>query len=93
MDFLRKNGQMLSKVVFLEWTRFLEKLNKGLPMLTSKIEKDESRRGSLVKYRKILREHFQQTDCFYCDKVLVPQKIMSIISYLGHTFSKTKFGT
>lgn len=54
--------------MILEWARFLEKINRGLPMLISKIEREETHRSSLVGPYKILRKYFYR--CFYCGDLL-----------------------
>lgn len=56
------------KAIILEWAKFLEKINRGLPMLIAKIEKEESQRGSLEGPYKTLRKYFDT--CFYCDSPL-----------------------
>jgi hypothetical protein len=66
--FFRENYILLYKAIILEWSRFLEKINRGLPMLISKIESDEIFRKSLEGPYKILRKHFHV--CFYCEEKL-----------------------
>lgn len=63
-EFFKSNHRILSMAVLLEWAKFLERINKSLPMLVAKIEQDEMHRESLVKYRKIYLEH--TSHCFYC---------------------------
>lgn len=63
-DFFRRNGDILYKLVFFEWAKFLERTNGSLPMLISKVEQDELQRGALISYRN---KYLQYTDhCFYC---------------------------
>ena len=38
MSFFKRHDVMLNKAVTLEWARFLEKLNRGVPELIAKIE-------------------------------------------------------
>ena len=65
--------------MILEWARFLEKINSGLPQLISKIEGITPQRSSLEKYRIILSKYFQ--NCFYCEDTLTKEnKNMSHIS-------------
>ncbi len=62
--FFKENYPILSKAITLEWAKFLEKINIGLPMLISKIEGQQRQRGSLEKFKIILAKHFDR--CFYC---------------------------
>jgi HNH endonuclease len=68
LRFFRENHTFLYKAIILEWSRFLEKINRGLPMLISKVESDETRRNSLEAPYKILRKYVDK--CFYCDNPL-----------------------
>lgn len=63
-DFFRNNHVILSMAILSEWAKFLEKINKSLPMLVAKIEQVKPHRGSLVRYRNIYLEH--TCHCFYC---------------------------
>ena len=72
-EFFQKYNALLLKVVVLEWTKFLERANTSLPLLASKIEKDEIKRGSLTEFRKIYLEHTDH--CFYCCKRLESGRI------------------
>lgn len=67
-DFFKNNHKILSMAVLSEWAKFLEKINKSLPMLVAKIEQDEMRRESLVKFRKMYMNH--ENHCFYCGSKL-----------------------
>ncbi len=72
-EFFQKYDAMLSKVVTLEWTKFLERANTSLPLLASKIEKDEAKRRSLTAFRNIYLKHTDH--CFYCCNRLEPGRI------------------
>lgn len=63
-DFFKSNHVILSMAILSEWAKFLEKINKSLPMLVAKIEQDEIRRGPLGPYRDMYLEH--TCHCFYC---------------------------
>lgn len=63
-EFFKNNHRILSMAVLSEWAKFLERINKSLPMLVAKIEQDEMHRESLVKYRKMYLEY--ASHCFYC---------------------------
>lgn len=67
-EFLVNNHAILSRVVLAEWAKFLERANKTLPMLVSKIEHVDSRRGSLAAFLREYRDHFDS--CFYCGNTL-----------------------
>ena len=66
--FFKKNNILIKKAVNLEWARYLEKLNLGVPKLIQKTEGENIARTSLVKYRKVLKPFFK--NCFYCQKQL-----------------------
>lgn len=52
----------------MEWAKFLEKLNIGLPKIITKTEGKNMKRGSLTQYRQILDPFFKE--CFYCKRQL-----------------------
>ena len=62
-SFFRENNSILSEAVLFRWAKFLEPIN-NLPMLMAKVERDESRRGSLTGVRKEYLGH--TCHCFYC---------------------------
>ena len=64
LSFLKEEYEVLSKVLILEWAKFLEKTN-FTPRLISKIElMKDPKRNSLNKYKKVLLE--MESQCFYC---------------------------
>ena len=67
-EFFKRYNQWLLKSVILEWARFLEKLNVGLPKIIAKTEGRNTKRGSLTTYRKMLFPLFKE--CFYCGEQL-----------------------
>jgi len=69
LEFFHLNNKVLMKAVFLEWSKFLEKINT-LPRLIAKVQSEAVKRKSLVAYRKIFRD---QKDCFYCHRTLDEQ--------------------
>jgi len=68
MAFLKKYHAVLLKAVILEWSRFLEQLNVGMPKIIAKTEGMNTVRRSLAKYRRRLEPLFER--CFYCGKTL-----------------------
>ena len=72
MIFFKKYNVGLKKDVSLEWARFLEKLNLGVPRLIAKTEGELVQRGNLSKYKKALQPFFK--NCFYCNNQLKPGK-------------------
>ncbi len=68
IQFFKRYNAVLLKAVILEWAKFLEKLNIGLPKIITKTEGKNMSRKSLTKFRKSLEPHFK--DCFYCKKLL-----------------------
>lgn len=68
LSFFKEEYEVLSKVLILEWAKFLEKTN-FTPRLISKIElMKDPKRNSLNKYRKVLME--MESKCFYCGSSL-----------------------
>lgn len=65
LRFFKENHIFLLKAVILEWARFLEQINNGLPKLISKIERYEVPRSSLGKFKALLSIYFDT--CFYCN--------------------------
>ena len=63
-EFFHKNYSVLSRVVLLEWAKFLEKINGSLPRLIAKIASENNMRGDLTKYRRMYRGY--TSHCFYC---------------------------
>ena len=68
IEFFKKYNPVLKKAVNLEWARFLEKLNLGVPRLIQKTEGEIIPRTALGKYRKALEPFFK--NCFYCQNQL-----------------------
>ena len=66
LSFFKDNYNVLTKAVFLEWSRFLEKINT-LPRIIEKVESEVVRRRALTSYQSIFRD---QRDCFYCNRRL-----------------------
>jgi 5-methylcytosine-specific restriction endonuclease McrA len=66
LSFFKNNYNVLTKAVFLEWSRFLEKINT-LPRIIEKVESEEVKRRRLAEYEKIFCD---QSDCFYCNRRL-----------------------
>lgn len=72
LQFFREHYSLLYKAVILEWAKFLERINHGLPMLISKIEGEARFRRSLDNYKLILGQFFDR--CFYCNNLLPIEK-------------------
>lgn len=70
--FFKQFYPLLLNSVILEWAKFLEKINKNLPKLISKIENEDVPRTSLKKYEKALTPFFK--NCFYCNDLLESKK-------------------
>ena len=66
LEFFYENYTCLSKMLLLEWTKFLENIN-SVPRLIDKIESYETKRTSLKKYVKIFKDF---RSCFYCNTSL-----------------------
>lgn len=75
-EFLCKHKIIIEKLNYYEWARFLEKVNedKTADHILTKIDAS-SKRNNLSDYRQILFEEFENKKCFYCGKLLKPDKI------------------
>ncbi len=75
-EFLYKHKVMIEKLNYYEWARFLEKVNndKAADHILTKLD-ESSKRNNLSYYRRILFEEFENKTCFYCGKILKPDKI------------------
>lgn len=80
VKYFKETYHMLLKSITLEWAKFLEKLNKGLPMLISKIEGHIPDRGSLEKINQVLNIYFNR--CFYCNSVFPQDKRMIHVDHV-----------
>ncbi len=69
MNFLKRYNVALEKAVTLEWVRFIEQFNLGVPELIRKIEGKKEERKSTTKERKAL-EKANFRNCFYCNCTL-----------------------
>ena len=73
MRFFRQHNAPLKKSVTLEWTRFLEKFNIGMPKLVPKIEGSKIARNQ--PYANEAKSEFRRVGiekCFYCLNPLQP---------------------
>ena len=68
VKFFQRRNTVLMKAVILEWSKFLEKLNIGLPKIIAKTEGKNASRRSLARYKRLLKPFFD--NCFYCKKPL-----------------------
>ncbi len=66
-EFFSANYGLLLRVVLVEWTRYLERINT-IPKLVAKIEAAHVQRGSLINSRTVLLQH--SNHCFYCCSML-----------------------
>ncbi len=66
MNFLKRYNVVLEKAITLEWVRFIEQFNLGVPELIRKIEGRKEERKSTTKERRAL-EKAGFANCFYCN--------------------------
>ena len=62
--FFKNNNALLSRVVLADWAKFLERINGSLPRLVAKVEQDEAKRESLVRFKSAYSPYMDH--CFYC---------------------------
>jgi len=67
ISFFKRYNVSLNKAVTLEWARFLEEVNVGVPKLIAKIE-DKIPSRNLTPKRKLLKQ--VEENCFYCETPL-----------------------
>lgn len=68
-QFLTSHYSVIKNLTLGNWVKFTEKTNNS-PRLYQKISGD-AKRESLVKYDTFFSKDANQTNCFYCDKVLM----------------------
>lgn len=71
LEFFRENRVMAEGLVTLEWAKYLERVNGGLPSLVAKVERADARgRNSalLLRYRRAWSR--RTCHCFYCRGLL-----------------------
>lgn len=75
-EFICKHKVVIEKLNYYEWARFLERVNEEAVAVKLLDKIDESaKRNNLAAYRQILYEEFESKTCFYCGKLLSPDKI------------------
>ena len=79
IQFFKRYNTIILKAIILEWSRFLEKLNIGLPKIIAKTEGKNMRRIGLTKYKQLLQPFFD--DYFYCKKSLSKSRYRSRAYY------------
>lgn len=75
MKFFKRYHVVLQKAIILEWTRFVEQFNEGVPSLIEKIEGKQDERKNTAKERTILYKLFK--NCFYCNDILNAKPVPS----------------
>lgn len=88
MRVLRDNRAALHSMVILEWVRFLEKRNPGMPNMANKVECVMIGRRDQRKFLKMLEQFFD--NCFYCGEDLIRGKCTHVdhvipYDYIGDT--------
>lgn len=71
-DFLLKYKTEIESLNYYSWAKFLESVNEEhlLVGVLNKLELSTPQRSDLSIYREILRNEFEQNNCFYCGKKL-----------------------
>ncbi len=67
-EFLMKHKLEIEQLNYMAWAKFLERINRNIPQrqLIEKLEVATPKRRNLSVYRNILREEFEENNCFYC---------------------------
>lgn len=76
IEYLIKYKNILSKLNYFEWIKFLEKTNddKNIILLAEKLD-SSTKRGNLSFYKDFLYDLYKKKECFYCGKNLENRKI------------------
>lgn len=76
IEYIIKYKNILSKLNYFEWIKFLEKTNedKNIVALAEKLD-NSTKRGNLSFYRDFLYDLYNKKECFYCGKNLENKKI------------------
>lgn len=76
VQYIIKYKNILSKLNYFEWIKFLEKTNNNNTVVSLAEKLDNStKRGDLSFYRDFLYEFYKKKECFYCGKNLENKKI------------------
>lgn len=76
VEYLIKYKNILSKLNYFEWIKFLEKTNVGSNVIALAEKLDNStKRGNLSFYKDFLYDFYKKKECFYCCKNLEGKKI------------------
>lgn len=84
MAFLRENYEPLFRSVVLEWIKFLEKRNFGIPRLAEKIGGRALGPRDQARFKKYLEPFADK--CFYCDAELEPGKCTHVDHVLPYDY-------
>jgi hypothetical protein len=66
VELLAAQNKPLETLANYWWARKLERVNVLAPLIIDKVERDGARRGSLVRFLRILGQ-IDEKRCFYCD--------------------------
>jgi len=86
MSFFKRYNVVLEKAIILEWARFIEKFNLGVPELIQKIEGKKEKRKPTTKERTALEKIKEFKNCFYCNNRLLPGKKTQVEHVIPFSF-------
>lgn len=75
VQYIIKYKNILSKLNYFEWIKFLEKTNNNTVVSLAEKLDNSTKRGDLSFYRDFLYEFYKKKECFYCGKNLENKKI------------------
>ena len=82
--FLYNNYELLFRAVILEWIKFLEKRNFGIPRLAEKISGNAFAQRDQYRFRKYLASFADK--CFYCGTDLKPGRCTHVDHVLPYDY-------
>jgi len=73
MKWIKSNYFLLRSLVFFEWTRFLEKYNRNVPLIIPKLEGSKIPRNTTYANKAKLELEKFYNKCFYCTEDLTSE--------------------
>lgn len=76
VSYIIKFKNILTKLNYFEWIKFLEKTNENNSVIALAEKLDNStKRGNLSFYKEFLFKLYNKSECFYCGKNLIGKKV------------------
>lgn len=86
VEFIKKYKNIISRLNFYEWIKYLEKINSQKENILLTNLDYISKRSNLNHYRNILLNDFNIKTCFYCEKALSNDEKIEVDHFIPWTF-------